>query len=410
MKNLLPVRYLLKIYTFLFSVLFALIPFTEHIQAIPNILMGLLILIFPFAVKKSDWKGIKKNVGVYSYLGLIFIVLIGMLRVARWEDFNFLTKILIIPVLFILSLPVKDYKRPLYFFLLGSGSLLLISSVNLLQHYCLHNELKLDVGSHVNQLLMGERPYLGFIYLISFCISIFLIKREKNNPLMKKLLYVSAFIFSVFIILISARLSILSLVIILACSFFFTKNKQRTFFISAGTILLMGLFTILNPNFISRFTAGFEQKEFNIDKIISMEPRSHIWECSVSIGKKNIPILGYGFRNTIEKLTNCYAERKGFLNEPHKAYFVASKFNTHNQFLNFYLSSGIFSLIAFMSFFFYLFKSNYSTYTTFALVLALFLFCCFENVLSRQLGAMLFGVIISFLFLICHNSVQTENK
>ncbi len=393
-----------KIYLILFSFLIAIIPFTEHIQAIPNIVLGILAVLFPFVVKKGDWQGLNTRTN-YTYLSLIFFVLVGILVRGSWEDFGFLNKILIVPVLVILSIPIKDFKKPLYAFLIGSGSLLLISVLNIIWHFLTYHTFKMDVGGEVNKILMGERPYLGFIYLLSFCVSIYLLKFEKNKWV-KKILYLSTFVYCLFIILISARLSILSLAIILGVFFFYTKNKKRAFFISFGGILLVVIMALVNPNFISRFNAGFESVEMKLDKMIAMEPRSHIWECSASIGKfNNVPWMGYGFRKSIENLSECYRMRTKFENDHHKAYFVKSRFNTHNQFLNFYLSAGIFCLGSFLLFFLFLFKNNYRDYTSFALVLALFLLCCLENILSRQLGAMLFGVVITFLLFFRNNSL-----
>lgn len=396
-----------KLYSYLYALLFSVIPFTEHIQAVPNIILAILIITFPFFVKSSDWKVLRSPV-FFSLFILIIVVLTGIIINNRFEDFNFFTKILIIPFLLIVSIPIKNYRLPFYAFLMGSGSLLTMSLFNLTKHYLMYQGIKMDVGSEVNLLLMGERPYLGFIYLISFVCCVYLIKSEKNK-LIKNILLFASIVFCLFILFIAARLSILSLMLILGSVIFFTQKKKRTFFISLGLISALGIFAFLNPNFINRFTAGFKQTEISIDKIISMEPRSHIWECSASIGNLNdVSFLGYGYRNTIDKLTECYSNRDKFENEHHKAYFVESRFNTHNQFLNFYLSNGIMGLLAFLFFFMMLFKFNYSNYSTFSFVLALFLFCCLENVLSRQLGAMLFGVVISFLFLSRDRTLASE--
>lgn len=387
-----------KIYTILFSVFIATIPFTEHFIAIPNIVLSVLAVFFFFVIRKSHFKNINFKI-IWPFLALMFISLMGILIYGRWEDFDFLTRMIFVPVILLLSLPVYK-KTPMYSFIVSSASLLLISVFKLTQNYLNSNSLRLDVGGEVNRLLMGERPYLGFTYLVSFCLCLFLAKSH-SNKIVRTVLYFGAIVFCLFILFISARLSILSLLIIIFISVFYTKAKIKTLLISIGGIFVLGVVAVSNPTFISRLTAGFAQEKPDVHKIIVMEPRSHIWECSTQIGQfGKVPLLGFGFRNTIEKLTECYATHDKFLNEPHRQFFIDSRFNTHNQFLNFYLSSGLFSLLLFLLFFIMVFRNSYQNYTTMALVLAVFLFCIFENVLSRQLGAMLFSTAFSFVLLI----------
>lgn len=385
-----------KIYTILFSIFFATIPITEHIQAIPNILMLALIAFFLFVVKRDDWKKLDLKIMI-ALLILIFIVLLGYFGNKRWEDFSFLKKLFIVPVIYILSIPIKNHRKPIYFFLFGSFSLLLGSLIKLSNYYLTNGKLNLDVGSEVNLLLLGERPFLGVIYLTSFCISIYSISQFKNKKI-KFGLAVLSVLFCGFILFISARLSIVTLLLITLSTLFYMKNKRKAILLSSTGLVLLVIAGFLNPNFISRLTAGFEQDKFDFQKIIQLEPRTHIWQCSADIIKSGeVGFTGMGFRNTVIHLENCFATHDGFFNEGQREFFLESKFNTHNQFLGFYIGSGIFSLLAFIALFIILFQSNYRNQFAFSLVLIIFFFCVFENVFNRQLGVMLFGVVIYIL-------------
>ncbi|HUH34620.1 MAG TPA: O-antigen ligase family protein [Moheibacter sp.] len=394
-------------YTIAFSSLLAIIPFTEHIQIVPNILIGILLLLFPFVIKKRKW--IKPNSTIiYLLISLILTIGLGIIAHERWEDISFLIKIITIPIILILSLPIKDHRIPLYSFLISSFTLLLISIINLTFHYFTYHSLNLDVGADVNKLLMSERPYLGFIYLISFCLSLYL-KRFQKSKWSKILLNIMAVIFSAFILYISARLSILSLLIIIGSSVFYAKNKKRTFLLSFGSMLTLAAFGFLNPNFISRLTAGFSQDKIEMQKVIQLEPRTHIWECSYNISQSDsMTFWGLGFRNTIKNLKDCFSTHDKFLNKGQQKFFIDSNFNTHNQFLNFYLSSGFLSLLLFLILFFVLFKIYRGNYYSFALILALFLFCIFENVISRQIGAMLFAIVLYLAHSILKNTSKSD--
>lgn len=395
-----------KIYTLIFSLLFAIIPFTEHMQAVPNILIGVLAVCFPFVVKKEDLRKSDTKI-IYLFLVLILVIGTGIIVFKRWEDTSIMMKIIIIPTILMLSFPIKKYKLPIYFFLISSIGLLLASSIKIALYYQIHKTLNLDVGAVVNDLLLGERPYLGFIYLSSFCLSIYLYKTHEKKW-MKTCFIILAILFCGFILFISARLSILSLLIIISISVFYAKNKLRNFMISIASIAILVLIGFSNPNFISRLTAGFKQSELKLEKIIKLEPRSHIWECSAEICKSTSnSVLGIGFKNTTRQLSVCFSTHQNFINEEQRNFFIDSQFNTHNQFLSFYLGSGVLSLLIFLCVFYLLFKNNYKKYITFALVLAILLFCVFENVLSRQLGAMLFGLSLSIIFFL--NRIQKNN-
>lgn len=394
------------LYTYLYSALFFTIPFTEVFQAIPNILLGLLMLFFVFTVTRKDWNKINR-IYICLYTTIILVVTTGLVIHERTEDFSFLTKLLIVLVIVLLSIPIRDYKKPIYGFLSGSLLLLVISSINLSIHYIKYQSIKMDVGQKINELLIGERPFLGFIYLTSFILCIFLANKTSKN-LHKRILFAASILFAGFILFISARLSILSLVLIILSFIFFTAHKKRAILLAAVTLTGIVLLVSVNPSFIKRFTAGFDQNEISLQKLIVLEPRSHIWECAFVIGDtQSLPLLGYGFRNTVDKLSECYSTRNKFLNEEHRLYFINSRFNTHNQFLNFYLSCGIPALFLFILFFIFLLKDSLN-YTSFALILGLLLFCCFENVLSRQIGATLFGVIIA-LFVLLENHYKSQN-
>lgn len=399
---------LLKYYTILFSFLCVSVPFSEHIIVLPNILMGLLIVFFPFVRQNVDWK-VLKSFTILSFIALILWTLSGIVLQQHWKDFSFFTKIFSVLLLFVLSLPIQNIKQPLVSFIISSCSLLLISGSKLLFHLMKFGNLKLDVGRNVNDLLMGERPFLGFIYLISFCICFYLFKNTDNRKT-KYLLLGGMALFIAFILIISARLSTLSLIIILGLLIFYSVNKLKSLIYIGIGMVGIALFLTTNPTFKSRLTAGFEQENLSIQKVMSLEPRYHIWSCSYEILETNtLPILGYGFRKTIDNLTNCYEHRKELENEEHRQYFVNSRFNTHNQYLNFLLSTGIVGLILFLGFIGSLMKHAYKAYYTFSVVIALSLFCLFENVLSRQLGAMLFALCIIFIFFMGRISVLKKD-
>ena len=47
------------IYPYIYLLLFFTIPFDDYVRALPNILLVVLVLAFPFVVKKEDFEKIK---------------------------------------------------------------------------------------------------------------------------------------------------------------------------------------------------------------------------------------------------------------------------------------------------------------------------------------------------------------
>jgi len=50
-----------SIYPYAFAALFLILPFDEYVRALPNILMILLVVAFPYVIEKEDFSRIKKT-------------------------------------------------------------------------------------------------------------------------------------------------------------------------------------------------------------------------------------------------------------------------------------------------------------------------------------------------------------
>src|SRR5690606_3641371 len=121
------------IYTFLFALFCASVPFTDTSKAIPNILMGVLAGLFFFVVKKEDFQRLKTK----SFYLLGFMTLFGALCVIifqRWFDWSFISRLMTIMGIIIISIPIKNYIIPIKAFVISAFSLLVISSVNLIAY------------------------------------------------------------------------------------------------------------------------------------------------------------------------------------------------------------------------------------------------------------------------------------
>lgn len=159
---------------------------------------------------------------------------------------------------------------------------------------------------------------------------------------------------------------------------------------------------MLNKSLKKRFFISNHDHKW--EQLIKFEPRVFIWDCGYNIYLQNKSYLfGKGFVNISDQLRICYSSRTDFINESQQDFFVRSNFNTHNQFLNFLVSTGIPSFLLFIIFFAIWLKENIKNYYACILVCAIFLFCLVENVLSRQMGVELFALTFIFSSLISNN-------
>lgn len=385
-----------KIYSILFAVFCFAIPFSQFGEAIPNIALTPLIGLFPFVITKNELKKCLK-VPLYIILSLLLVILVETLVFMRWEDLKFFTKFLIIPVIFLLAIPVKNKRFSFLGFLAGASFLMVSAYLRILGYYFQNDGFEFSAGKFINEILMGDRPYVGFVYVISILLCVYFFINTKKK-VYKVILSFSGFLFFALILIISARLSLLSLICLMVLSFFYTKKWKLSAILVLGLGLSVFLMFVFNQNFIDRFYSGFKQEKYTIENALIMEPRYHIWDCAIDLVKEEKTAFwkGIGVQWTTDYLVDCFHSHENFKSAEHRQYFIKSRFNTHNQFLGIYLSSGFFALFLLFSFFGISFFQTRKNYFAFASILALFLFCLVENVLSRQMGCMLFGFVWVF--------------
>tara|TARA_R110001583_G_scaffold421_7_gene3997 strand:- start:1112 stop:2308 length:1197 start_codon:yes stop_codon:yes gene_type:complete len=384
-------EFLNRSYLILFSLYCGVISFTDLGEAIPNIILGITILLFPFVVKKTDWKKIQYK-AFYILILLVFVIIFQSVLLSRWEDFNFVNKLVLLIIIIILSIPIEKKLLPVFFFLLGSFFLLLLSSIKLFSIFLVLGKIDMTTGDQVASILLGDRPYVGYIYVTSFCLCLYI---SNSLSKIKFLFYALAFIYFIFILIISARISFISLIIIISSCFFYMKNIIKTSLIILTLCFLGILIFTFNHNLKKRFFIS--NNNYSLEQLVKFEPRYYIWNCGYNIIIENSDyLIGKGFVKVNNQLKTCYSSRKDFMDKKQQNYFVRRNFNTHNQFLNFFLSTGILSLFLFVLFFVFWFKKDYKNYYVCILIFAIFLFCLVENVLSRQMGVELFALTLIF--------------
>ena len=100
--------------------------------------------------------------------------------------------------------------------------------------------------------------------------------------------------------------------------------------------------------------------------------------------------MGVGIEDVQEKLELCYDQKQ--------ANFKKGMYNSHNQYLFVWLSTGILGILVFIYFLGYYFKKamHYDDHLMISVLVLYSVVFLFENVLSRQSGVIFFSFLVNF--------------
>ncbi len=363
-----------------------LLPFSK---SLPNIFLGLGLLFVVYRLIKKDDVSIKPIVSFFLFfIFLVFTILIkGFIK----EDYYMIIRIGIVILSSLLFLNSKK-SFLINAFIIAINLTVLYSIIKMVVHLLSIGSIDLSNGETIYEILLLERPYMGFVVLISSLLTFDKIKNKKlNKPIGLAIIIINV----LFIFLIAARLTMLTVTII--GFFYLLKYIKTNMLIKAisglSIFILISAFYFLNENIRERFKLHEGYATF-----VDFEPRFVIWPCAYSILNENqsqLLIGPLGFKSGTNALKECYS--KTIQKEDKKAWYVERGFNTHNQFLGILIVSGVLGLALFLNFIIQLFKYSYANFIDISIVFSLVLFFCLECLLYRQFGCYVVGLIIGLV-------------
>jgi O-antigen ligase len=383
----------------MFLLLYLTIPFDNYMRALPNILLIALAIAFPFVVSKKDFKKLKR-LPTLLFIGLVIFVLLQALLLSRLEvDSPILQKISLAIGLVILYVPIQGFKKIKKAIIYSSVAAILFSILSIVVGVYQGAEFRvLDSGNLIEAMLV-DRLYLGLLCVLSIVASYSSLK-DKYHP--NNGYYVVAIILNVlFILLIVSRIAIIALIVLFILGFLYKRSKgSQVIFVVATLFLGLVLVFILNNDFRKKilYTPTNSESKGLVANTLEMEPRTIIWNCALSISETSNEFWkGLGFTNTNSALIKCYQD--SIEDEQKRAWLVAKKYNTHNQFIDMYLATGIIGIVLFIGFVLFVFLRNKRQFFPTALLLTLALFLVVENLFHRQIGAYYFGFVLIMLLI-----------
>lgn len=250
--------------------------------------------------------------------------------------------------------------------------------------------------------LVGEHPIYLSLLIGSALLFLFYVRFRQY--------WVYAFIGCLFLIVLfltSSRGPIAALLIALCVVIILKRMKTRTKIAVFGTFFLFTIIGSLNSPIKSRMMELMNTKHIYPigDYYNSFNIRMGIYRCCYEIGQKS-PWYGLSPGDVQDSLNVCYKS-----NYVTNAYNEGI-FNTHSQYLFYWLSFGTVGLILILGTYFFFYRQAFLVKDKVYIVFLVYILLCFlfENILSRNTGIMVFVIFNSLFYYKSYLSIEYDRK
>jgi O-antigen ligase len=384
------------------------IPFNQALAAILIVLWGFLTLIgAPRTRTRQPW--LLLPIGLFAIYGVSLIFSYqGSIGILERK-----LSLVLFPVIFYLGFYAEPKRRLLLVsFIVGlvaSGiiciGIALVRSLQMKEGAVVFDPAVLSGKGFFDSILYGGNYFFGryfsffhqtvyYALYLCFGISILLFKGDILQSQKGRWSLIGFFVFLVF--LISNKGSFLSLagafsLYILINTKSLARKGSLIFLLILSSFALVKGNPRLNESF-NKVVAG----DFKLDKNAryGFSTRLLSWDAALNVIKQR-PLLGYGVASAQEALDEEY-ERKGY------KFPLKDHLNAHNQFLQFWIESGLAALILWVMVFVVLLLhsgklSKPDRFFAYSFVLLLFVNSLFESVMNRFSGISFISFAVCFL-------------
>lgn len=387
----------LFLYGLLLFAIFPIIP--NRLKGLPVILLIIVAFILFFAKRKYPFN-FKK---ILFYASLYILYLLSLIFTTNFVDIDkTLTtrvSILIFPLLFglintsITSITKKQFHVFLSTYFIASIIYCGLIILFFYQSGFLTENVNINLYySHLKDKMWGinQHPiYAAMFIAIGVLFGMQLLYSVKKITHKVGIIIGLITLFSMLLFLSRKGVLLAVFIALVVHMIYHLKNRKQKKYVVIGLIVI-GLMVLVAPVTQKRFKEVFSSRSYSqIEGTNSTSIRFGIYKCAIKKIKEK-PILGHGIGDVRTELNSCYAQTSSIL--------TRGNYNSHNQYINIWLSCGIIGLLVFVVFIFVNVKMALVQKNTLCLSLILF-FCIlmlFENILERQSGVILFSFIINF--------------
>jgi len=397
-----------SLYPFIFLLLFITIPFDDYIRALPNIVLLLLAILFPFVVTKKDFTKLKRLPAIVWLVFFGYLILNALIAGRIEADWGVLKKILLPGLLVLLYIPLQDFKKINKAIIYSALAAIVFSVIKLIMLINEGHPFNFLESAPLIEAVLIDRLYLGLLSILSILISLKTIKNSYHPD--NRYYFINIIINVLFILLIVSRIAIATLAIIFLLSFLYKIRRGPQFMFATGVLFLGFVLAFIFNNDLRKeifYSNKNIQNQGLIENTLAFEPRVIIWNCAYQLSKYDgAMIKGLGFLKTNEMMETCYETTID--DKSKRNWFTTQRYNTHNQYIDIYLGAGIIALVLLIMGILTLLIRNRKQFYPTALMVTFITFALVENVFHRQIGAYYIGFILLTL-LIELNAVEKKS-
>lgn len=379
------------IYDYLFGILLLVLPFGNGIA---NIFIILLTLLFLLKFDKKVFLTWYNSPFIFLALLVLYLIIQAIYNGSFLQDSGYYSRYGYLVLVPLLLLKVRNKQLVKFAAILSVNTTIVLSIIKVLIFYSKFKFLPFADGWATNAVLVLERPYTGIFCLISIILSF---EQISLNTKFKGLFITSLMLSTFFIFFISIRISILSfLAISILYGIFYLKTSVKNKIITLISLVTLFLIVIgLNPNIAKRF---FIQSDIEntVVKFKESEPRMIIWNCAYQVTQQedfSILLGTNSYSNIKNSMVACY--EKSIEDYSRREWFLSRKYNTHNQYLDFYLIGGVLALLLLFIFLASFLIKNKDNFYAVAIVFCFFIMMSVENIFHRQFGCLIFTIFVT---------------
>ncbi|MFI5171666.1 MAG: O-antigen ligase family protein [Chitinophagales bacterium] len=368
-----------------------LIPWHVSLTSPPLILSSFLIIL-PWGYKKK-WQYLKENkrniVFASIYLIFLFAYFISSDKITSLHDLRIKLYFLVIPIIWAACMPFskKEIKIILGCFVFSCLAFAIFAIGRAAYDFLTTGENNFFYKDLVNFTVIHP-SYIGMFAAFAVIIIVYdMMSAADRYSVMKKIASAAAILLlTLFIFLLTAKMAIASILLILNIAFFIWGKKllgikKAVLILIAGNIFAVAILFAL-PYTRERLKLLITFNEVEYDN--SVNSRKEIWKATGELISQNT-FFGTGSGDAEQELVDTYYKnnfKKG----------VDERYNTHNQFLQIAVETGLIGLILFLAFLFFCLRlairSKNNLYLAFLLLFMLNIFS--ESMLKSQSGVVFF--------------------
>jgi len=376
-------------------------------KIIPLLIAFWAVSFLTFGYSKKFFQNIYKNKVAFALL-LFFIIHVVSLQYTENIDsgkFDVESKLsfLIFPIILSNSTfyySIRTLKYNLYSFILGNFIASIICLSNAFYKW-VYLDASFQYFTYVDLSYFMHPTYFAMYLGFSIIAAVYLLKTMNKNKLAQCIfLGLSIFIFSIMTYLLSSKAGIIVFVFLtIHIILSFVKNNKQRLILLTGVILGLSILFSFNNRF-NRLIQTAKQtvlsNNASVEKLESTTQRIYVWRSATELIKENW-LLGVSAGDLKYILSETHYSEKF---DPEKSKLL----NAHNQYLETFLSVGIFGigLLLFWLVYPLLFLNDDNRLLIIGLFVIIAINFIFESILNRQEGITFISYFWLLLFSFFH--------